>query len=165
MKLRTLMTVALFTLVAHGAHAQGTKANDSGCGLGSMIIKENTKLMQILAATTNGSTGSQVFGITSGTSNCRAQNFVMREKAVQYFAEVNRDDLSREMAEGRGEKLETLAELYGCPAHAEPEFAKRIQHSYDKIVPTSDTPVSEMIRNLNYEISNDEKLVKTCTLI
>ena len=60
-------------------------AGDAGCGLGSMIITKNTKVMQVLAATTNGTSGSQTFGITFGTSNCSANGLVQNDKQIQYF--------------------------------------------------------------------------------
>ena len=42
-----------------------------GCGLGSMAFEGNDGLIsQVSAATTNGTSGNQTFGITSGTSNC-----------------------------------------------------------------------------------------------
>jgi hypothetical protein len=141
---------------------QSAFANDTGCGLGSMVIKENTKLMQILAATTNGIGGNQTFAISTGTSNCKAQNFVMTEKAVQYFAEVNKDDLSREMAKGEGEKLSTLAALYGCETAAtRAQFAKAAQAAYSRILPTAETAVTEMVKNLNGEAT----VVGACSAI
>ena len=45
----------------------------AGCGLGSIVSKElqwQNGSSQILAATTNGTVGSQTFGITTGISNC-----------------------------------------------------------------------------------------------
>ncbi len=143
------MFARMAVVAAVGFLAQGAMAQDSGCGLGSMIIQENSKVMQVLAATTNGSFGSQTFGISTGTSNCKAQNLVMTEKAVQYFTEVNKDDLSREMAKGQGEKLNTLAALYGCEtATSRNEFAKAAQANYGKILPTAQTSVTEMVQNL-----------------
>jgi hypothetical protein len=128
-------------------------SSDSGCGLGSMVIQENTKVMQVLAATTNG-IGGQTFAISTGTSNCKAQNLVMTEKAVQYFVEVNRDDLSREMAKGEGEKLQTLASLYGCETDASrAQFSKAAQAAFSRILPTATTAVDEMVQNLNHETS------------
>lgn len=156
------MFVRLFVAAATvGLMSQTALANDAGCGLGSMVIKENTKLMQILAVTTN-HIGGQVFAITTGTSNCKAQNFVMTEKAVQYFAEVNKDDLSREMAKGEGEKLQTLASLYGCETAAtRAQFAKAAQAAYSRILPTANTAVTDMVKNLNREAT----VVGACTAI
>ena len=146
------MFARLAVAASIGFAAQGAFAADAGCGLGSMVIQENTKVMQVLAATTNGTFGSQTFGISTGTSNCKAQNLVMNEKAVQYFAEVNKDDLSREMAKGEGEKLATLAALYGCESEASrADFAKATQAAYGRILPSTETSVTEMVQNLNGE--------------
>lgn len=160
--MRALTRLAVVSaIVTGGLFAQGALASDSGCGLGSMVIQENTKLMQILAATTNG-IGGQTFAISTGTSNCKAQNFVMTEKAVQYFAEVNKDDLSREMAKGEGEKLQTLASLYGCQTDASrAEFSKAAQAAYGRILPSANTSVTEMVKNLNGE----KAVVGACSAI
>ncbi len=156
------MFTRLALIASFGLFSQLASANDTGCGLGSMVIKDNTKLMQILAATSNGLAGNQTFAISTGTSNCKAQNFVMTEKAVQYFAEVNKDDLSREMAKGQGEKLQTLAALYGCETPASrAQFAKAAQAAYSRILPTQNTAVSEMVKNLNGEKS----VVGACSAI
>ena len=158
MKLGFLLAAALLVF---GTQA---KAQDAGCGLGSMIITENTKLMQLLATTTNGATFSQAGGITTGTSGCKAQNFVMREKAVHYFAEVNKDDLSREMAQGEGEKLTTLASLYGCEGNARQDFARAMQSGYDRIIPAADTKVTDMVQNIHREVKANAVLAKGCAV-
>src|SRR5262245_44979305 len=75
----------------------------AGCGIGALLFgNDNSKLMQILAATTNGLFGSQTFGITSGTSNCNAGGVVKAEKEQAAFAEVNFQDLKRKLAAGGG---------------------------------------------------------------
>lgn len=163
---RSLLATAFATVCITGfsTHALG-QAMDAGCGLGSMIIKEDTKLMQLFAATTNGITGTTLFGISTGTSNCRAQNFVMREKAVRYFTEVNKDDLTREMAQGRGEKLSTLASLYGCKGESNFKFANMTQASYAKIVTRSNATVGEIVENLDREVKQNPELSGQCESI
>jgi len=61
---------ALFIVGSAGsAHAQ--PYGMAGCGLGSIAFgNDQTMFKQVLAATTNGTFGTQTFGITSGTSNC-----------------------------------------------------------------------------------------------
>ena len=91
------MFARMAVVTAVGFLAQGAMAQDAGCGLGSMIIQENTKVMQLLAATTNGSFGSQTFGISTGTSNCKkgrqsrnAVLWVFRIPKVQICQEYDR---------------------------------------------------------------------------
>ena len=57
-------------------------AGDAGCGLGGLIIQKNSKILQLLAVTTNHSFLSQEFGITFGTSGCSASGLVMNEKKM-----------------------------------------------------------------------------------
>lgn len=138
-------------------------AGDAGCGLGSMLIQKNTKLLQLFALTTNGSFFSQGFGITSGTSGCSASGLVMNDKQIQYFVEVNQEDLSREMAQGRGDKLATLALLNGCASESSQQaFATFTQGSYSKIVPAADVSASQMVQNLKSEMGSNQQISQIC---
>ncbi len=138
-------------------------AGDAGCGLGSVIISKNSKGLQLLAWTTNGSFLSQPFGITSGTSGCSASGLVSTDKEIEYFVEVNHDDLSREMAQGEGEKLSVLAQLNGCASKdAQIAFAGMTQKSFDKIIPAMDTEAGEMVQNLKKEISENTEIAQLC---
>ena len=87
-------------------------AGDAGCGLGGQVIKSNTKLAQLGATFLNGLSGNQTFGISSGTSGCTANGLVQNEKQIEYFVEVNQEQLTREIAQGQLEKNE-LIQLLG----------------------------------------------------
>lgn len=139
------MLKALLLTVFFGTAAM---ANDAGCGLGSLIIKQNTKLMQVLAVTTNG-IGFQTIAITLGTSNCSANGLVSNDKQIQYFVEVNQADLTREMAQGHGEKMTTLAALNGCNTEAQINaFNAKAQSSFKTIVPAAKTTAVDFVSNM-----------------
>ena len=57
----------------------------AGCGLGYMLLsnKDNEKVTQVLGATTNGTFGTQTFGISSGTSGCTEDGAVKMAKAKE----------------------------------------------------------------------------------
>lgn len=138
-------------------------AGDAGCGLGSMIIQKNAKVQQLLAMTTNQIFLTQPLGITSGTSGCSASSIVQNDKQIQYFVEVNHDDLSREMAQGQGEKLNTLAQLHGCQStEAQSAFANMTQNSFDKIVPSAQTEPGVMVQNLQKQLSENQQVQGLC---
>ncbi|MCX5790873.1 MAG: DUF3015 family protein, partial [Elusimicrobia bacterium] len=65
--IKTLIAGLLVAGFSAGAMAAGY--GSAGCGLGSLAFQGNDQT-QILAATTNGTFGSQTFGLTFGTSNC-----------------------------------------------------------------------------------------------
>src|SRR5690349_24196548 len=81
----------------------------AGCGLGYLLLsnKDNDKVTQVLGSTTNGTFGTQTFGISSGTSGCTEDGAVKVARATEVFVEVNLDSLRREMAQGQGEYVNT----------------------------------------------------------
>lgn len=138
-------------------------AADAGCGLGSMIITKNSKLLQLLAMTTNSYFFTQPLGITFGTSGCSASGLVMNDKQIQYFVEINQEELSREMAQGHGEKLATLALLKGCTSQdSQKAFAGFTQSSYSQILPAANTSAVDMVQNLNSEMAGQAELNHMC---
>ena len=138
-------------------------AGDAGCGLGSIVISKNSKLLQLFAITTNGTFSSQAFGITFGTSNCSASGIVMTEKQIQYFVEANQEDISREMAQGRGEKLSTLALLNGCADEtSQKAFSSFAQKSYSEILPSASVSSTELVSNLKTQMGKNSELSQMC---
>lgn len=140
------MLKALVTVLFVGSFAM---ANDAGCGLGGMLIQQNTKLMQLFAHTTNVTLLSQSLGITFGTSNCSAKGIVQNDKQIQYFVEVNQAELTREMAQGHGEKLSTLAALNGCATDSQIEaFNTKAQSNFKSIVPSAHVSAIDFVNNM-----------------
>lgn len=111
-----LIAGTLLSFASFQAHAD---VGIAGCGLGSIVFKENTKGSQILAATTNGTFGNQTFGITSGTSNCGSgvAKQVNVQKQKDYII-ANLSSLQREAAQGSGDAVNGLASVFGCPVSA-----------------------------------------------
>src|SRR4051812_45776931 len=77
----------------------------AGCGLGYLLFsnKDNSKVTQVLGGTTNGTFGSQTFGISSGTSGCTEDGAVKFAKETEVFAAVNLKNLQHDMAAGERE--------------------------------------------------------------
>jgi len=156
------MVVGLAMLgAASVAHAQGYGM--AGCGLGTYVFKDNTTGAQILAATTNGTFGSQTFGITSGTSNCTSGGVVKAQREQAAFAEVNFQDLKRNMAAGGGEFLTSFATLLGCEDSAKPALAKMTQSKYESILPSEKTTPMQMLSGVKTQIKSDARLSQSCS--
>ena len=85
----------------------------SGCGLGNVIWGSSEGLvMNVTAATTNGTSGNQTFGMTSGTSNCEVSSTTKVASTV--FIDANKVALANDIARGQGETLVSLNRIYGC---------------------------------------------------
>lgn len=89
----------------------GAKYGPAGCGLGSLIFDADSGWTQIFAATTNGTSANQTFGITSGTSNCDTGP---KKQSAKNFVTANRVALAKDISRGKGETLTSLTELAGC---------------------------------------------------
>jgi hypothetical protein len=100
-------------------------------------------IVQIFAATTN-ATGTQTFGITSGTSNCDDSD--TGTASTRVFVEANRVALAKDISRGSGETIAGLASLAGCTdAKA---VGTALQHNFGAIFPsatTSDDAVTDAI--------------------
>jgi len=137
--LSALATVAL-TTTAFAANTQ------TGCGLGSMVIKdESSALMLALQATTNGTSMNQTFGITSGTLGCKKTKLVMNERAQEFVAS-NMDTLAKEISQGHGESIDTLAELLNVEDTA--AFSASLQANYNKIYTSEKVEMSDVLDNI-----------------
>jgi Protein of unknown function (DUF3015) len=146
---RILLAVALTVLYATAAIAASAKAN-TGCGLGTVLWgdkADGSVLSQSLQATTNGSFGNQTFGITSGTLECSRPASMANNEHLNRFVMSNMDNLARDIAQGRGENLDTFAELLQVPVEKRAEFAARLQGNFDKVFTSDQVVLAEVIDN------------------
>lgn len=143
MKKIIALTAALFGLVLMGTPEQAKAApyGDAGCGLGSMLFGAQPGLVQVLAATTNGTFANQTFGITTGTSNCGLSGGAV--VSARNFVETNRETFAKDAARGDGETIATLSSLAGCTDQQ--AVGAALQSDFNKVfasVQTSDRQVS-----------------------
>jgi hypothetical protein len=126
----------------------GTHGNQgmAGCGLGYMVMRDdNSKVMQVLGATTNGTSYNQLFGITSGTLGCTQDGAYKVAKAAEAYAEANLDSLRHEMASGQGEYVTTFVSMLGAKGQNVPQVVSVFQKNYVVLFPTSATTPAEFL--------------------
>lgn len=153
LKLSALLVLPMVVMAANGNHPM------AGCGLGYLLLShdDNSKGMQILGATTNGTFGSQTFGITSGTSGCTEDGAVKLAKATEVFASVNLQSLRQEIAQGSGEYVQTFASLLG--ASDEKNMVGFLQSQYGVLFPKADTSAEEMLSSLSLSLASHPELL------
>ncbi len=120
---------------------------NTGCGLGSLVIKnQNTVVLQVLAATTNGTSFNQTFGITSGTSNCdKPSNFVSNDKLNKFVSE-NMDELAMDISAGQGETLTTVAKLMNVEDTK--AFSSKLQSNFTNIYTSENVTSANVIDSI-----------------
>lgn len=158
---KVLILAAAFALLSAPAAFAG---NASGCGLGQQLFKGQSGLVpNILAATTNGISGNQTFGITSGTLGCDADATVYNEQMQEAFVAVNFDNLSEDMAQGDGQYVRSLSTLMGCPADLQGDFAQLGQDKYESLFSSPEVEAKTFLDGLKSEIRQDGTLANACT--
>lgn len=102
----------------------------AGCGFGSMIFEPKDN--QILALTSNHITSSQLFGISSGTSNCipALPSDINQADKLPDFIEMNKRQLSVDASKGRGETIDTLSAIMDCKPQ---EIRSTLKENYKQI--------------------------------
>jgi hypothetical protein len=136
-----------------GMRTQKTGYGPAGCGLGSIIFSPDSGFTQIFAATTNGTFGTQTFGITTGTSNC--DTGPGSAASTKAFIAANRSALAKDVARGSGETLGSVSRLAACENTA--AVGPTLQRNFTQIFPNgavSDQEVGD--RMLGVLKSNSE---------
>ena len=160
--MRKLLGVLAVSVVAFGASvASAAPFGTAGCGLGSIVFGDDPGIVQIFAATTNGTFATQTFGITSGTSNCVDMG---RSASVdqEAFVKMNYASLMRDAAAGKGEYLSAFATLLGCEQPAHEELFKVTQAKHTAIF-TDDAQPAAVLDAVKAEARADATLKNSCT--
>ncbi len=128
MKLLAILLVSAFSF----SFTQATDIGSAGCGLGNMLLGSDPGFIQVPAATTNGTSGNQTFGITTGTSNCGSGAM---NAQLNNYVESNKIALAKEAARGQGETLAGLSQIVGCKNG----FETQIKSHYSQIFSNDNT--------------------------
>lgn len=158
--MKKLLAVS-FVIATAASSAFAGKHNMAGCGLGYVLFAhgDNSKIMQILGATTNGTSGNQTFGISSGTSGCTEDGAVKFVKEAEVYAEVNLDSLRREMAVGQGEFVNSFATLLGAKEGNRAELVKFFQTNYQTLFPSSNITSAQLLDTLSQKLAQHPELI------
>jgi hypothetical protein len=129
------------------------KFGTAGCGLGSMIISSGG-IVQIFAATTNGTSASQTFGITSGTSNCEDSG--SGGDSARVFVEANRVALAKDISRGTGETIDNLTAIAGCADSK--AVGSTLQHNFKAIFPAASVSSEQVTDSILSTLKSDASL-------
>ena len=152
-----LPTVLALALATPAALAQeGETANSAGCGLGTMAFEGQKGIApQVLAATTNGTSGNQTFGISSGTLGCTQDGVVRPPTKVRMLFMSSLDNLAVDMARGDGETLDSLASLLAVEDQDRSRFFSALQNNFVRIFPSENVTAEEVLVSMNAVLAED----------
>jgi len=148
--MKKLALVAVSAIFAVSAMA-GELRNNVGCGLGTTLIGDkgnNSILMQVLAATTNGTSGNQTFGISSGTLGCKKPMKIASNDKLNKFVAHNMDKIAMDISVGHGKSLDGLATLLKVPANKRAAFYAKLKANFDKIYASNSVQSADVIDSI-----------------
>jgi hypothetical protein len=160
--MRTLIVPAMLTLAFAAPVAlaqQDETANSSGCGAGTMLFEGQKGIApQVLAVTTNGTSGNQTFGISSGTLGCTQDGVVRPPTKVRVLLMSSLDSLAVDVARGDGETLQSLASLLAVEEQDRPRFFVALQVNFVRIFPSENVTAEEVLVSMNAVLAEDPVL-------
>lgn len=139
-----------------GMNAGGGGGDDvpwgmAGCSIWNYVIKDKEQGPQIgVWVLEHFVFGVQTFAITSGTSNCVESGSKMSATEQEVFMAVNLASLQKEAAQGKGQHLDALAEIFGC--QDKEGFAQMSQSRYEAIF--ADEQPANVLQNYKSELKS-----------
>lgn len=133
----------------------------AGCGLGTYVVGKNGS--QILAATTNGTSYNQTFGITFGTLNCDdSDRMADVAQRMDTYVVANKVALASDIARGNGETISSLARLMNCGDSQ--ALGSALQGNFSQVFPSHDVKANEVTDHIISVIVQDPSLSAGCKL-
>lgn len=133
----------------------------AGCGLGSVLMGKQG--LQISAATTNGTSFNQMFGISAGTLNCVDSPSAEVASRMDQFILVNRSQIQGDIARGNGETILALGNYMGC-SNSSQLIGSELKANYSNIFNTEKNVITpnEITDGIISVILNSPKLAQEC---
>ena len=151
---KTLLVTVLASLMSPAVFAYNYGM--AGCGLGSLVFKDKPGMVQLFAATLN-VWGLQTSAITSGTSQCDAD----RGQTASLYININYQALQKEIAQGQGETINGLAEIYGCDNTE--KFKSTLNKSFNHIYPGHDVAPEQTSEKI-FSVIKETEALKACSI-
>ena len=155
-----LTTAAMIAVLPLSAMAAGEN-NVGSCGWGSKVFAGQKGVVpQVLAATTNGTSGNQTFAITSGTSGCSQDGAVSSNWKTAMYIDGNKSKLAMDMSKGSGESLESLAQLIGVKDADKVAFYRTTKDNFAQIFTSEQASADQIAAALKQILAADSTLAQ-----
>ena len=148
----------IFAVVLSASSSAAMASSASSCGWGSLLFEgQNGKPSNVLAMTTNGSTGNNTFGVTSGTNGCDSGTIQYGGKEMVKVGAVM-DEFIEDVARGEGEVLTAVAVTLGVSVEDRSYFKQTMQSNFAAIFPDENVTQEQVLANMWQVLGQDERL-------
>lgn len=157
--MKKLFVAISLSVLSTSAFAEASGGN--GCGWGNLLFDgQSGAASHVLGLTTNGSSGNNTFGVTTGTNGCSASGTIQYggKEMVQVGAVM--DEFSEDVARGDGEVLTAVAVTLGVEKEDRVYFKQAMQQNFAVIFPREDVTQEDVLANIWQVLGDDERLSK-----
>ncbi len=149
-----LLAVPFAAMADHGA----------GCGLGQQIFAGQSGLgPHVLAATTNGISSNQLFGLSFDSLGCNGESMITASYQQNIYVAGNMDNIARDAARGDGDHLQALADLLSIDNGDKAAFFALAQAHYDELFVDGSADAKEFMSRLGTAMATEPRLAKYTT--
>ncbi len=138
----------VFSLLLSGAlvlPATAFAQNVGNCGWGSKLFDGQKGIVpQVLAVTTNGTSGNQTFAISSGTSGCTQDGVVKTNWKTAAYIDANMNKFARDASRGEGEAVKSLAKLLEMSESDSQVFSVALKDNFSTLFPSENVTSEEV---------------------
>ncbi|MFB4394530.1 MULTISPECIES: DUF3015 domain-containing protein [unclassified Pseudomonas] len=160
--MKRILLGTLFTAVSINAMAEAP--GGPNCGWGNLLFEgQRGTPAHFLASTTNGTSGNATFGMTSGTNGCSTKGALTYGGKSWLAMNGTMNELSEDMAQGKGEALTTYAVVLGVAPEDRAYFSTVTHQHFQQIFSSADATVESVHNNTLAVLKNDPRLAKYAT--
>lgn len=129
------------------------------CGWGNALFEGQSGLgSHIIASITNGTSGNNTFGMTSGTNGCSTSGTLTYGGKSMVSSIMG--EFSEDVAAGQGDAMDTVAVIYGVEKQDRDTFAKVMHENFSVLFPSEDVTADEMMASIEAVMKSDAVLAK-----
>ena len=151
--------LAGLALLSASSAAMAVAPGGENCGWGNMLFEGSSGLpSHIVASTSNGTSGNNTFGMTSGTNGCSTSGTLTYGGANMVTSIMG--EFTEDVAVGHGDAMDTVAVVYGVDKQDRETFAKVMHENFAVLFPNEDVTADQMIASIEEVMKADPTLSK-----
>jgi hypothetical protein len=151
--------IAVIALITLSTSAFAEASGGNGCGWGQLLFDgQSGAASHILGLTTNGSSGNNTFGVTTGTNGCSASGTITYGGKSMVAVGNHMDEFSEDVARGDGEVLTAVAVTLGVSPQDRAHFKEVMHDNFSTLFPTDHVTQEEVLANMWQVLGSDDTL-------
>jgi len=154
-------TLMASVLAAASASSFAVVPGGDSCGWGNMLFEGQSGLpIHVVASITNGTSGNNTLGMTSGTNGCSADGALTYGGKSMINLGAIMDEFSEDVARGDGEALTAVAVSMGIENSDRAHFKAVLHDNFNTLFPSDSVTAESVTASMMELLRADAQLAK-----